>query len=377
MEVGLKKILVVLGTRPEAIKLAPVILQLKKIQGFDVEVVSTGQHTNLVNTMLDLFSVQADMVFNTLEVAKTLPQVVSNVLKDAEVVIERTQPDLVIVQGDTASAFAFALAAFYNQIEVAHVEAGLRSYNKLSPFPEELNRVYIAQIAKYHFAPTEVSKKNLLKEGIEEDNIFVVGNTSIDALRLILGDERFNAKNVQNLTSSKKQILLTQHRRENFSRHENGVFKAVAQIAHEYGSNIEIIFPMHPNPVVREASKSYFENLSNIKLIEPLDYQDFSNLMASSYLIVTDSGGVQEEAPSLNVPALITRDTTERTEIVSLGAAKLVGVEEKAVFNAITNLLDDEKSYESMRHKQNPYGDGHSSLRISNVLVDKLQFRNA
>jgi UDP-N-acetylglucosamine 2-epimerase (non-hydrolysing) len=370
----MKKIMVVLGTRPEAIKLAPVIKALEKVGDFEVEVISTGQHTDLVNSMLDLFAIRATRQLNTLEVAKTLPAIMATVLKDAEVELNRARPDLVIVQGDTASAFAFGLAAFLGHIEVAHVEAGLRSHNMLSPFPEELNRVYIGRIAKYHFAPTVPAQENLLREGISGDDIFTVGNTSIDALRLILGDERF-ANPAQNLLRQKKQILLTQHRRENFEKQENGVFEAVAKIAERYGDEIEIVFPMHPNPVVRKASAHYFEHLDNVKLIEPLDYKDFSDQMASSYLIVTDSGGVQEEAPSLNIPVLVTRDTTERPEGVAVGAAKLIGIDADAVYNAVTDLLDNQASYDAMRGKKSPYGDGYAADKITQILVEKLLHR--
>lgn len=365
------RFLIVFGTRPEAIKLAPVIYELRKIG--DVSVCVTGQHREMLDQVLQFFSIVPDYDLDVMKQDQSLFNVTTDSLRLLEGVIEKSRPDMIIVQGDTTTAFVSALAGFYKKIKVTHVEAGLRSFNKYSPFPEEVNRVLVGHIADYHFAPTEKARANLLKEGIEGKNIFVVGNTVVDALFRGLDIVKKDGKKFNDyfgfVDFSKKVILVTGHRRESFGKPFEHICHALKEIAQE---DVEIVYPVHLNPNVRGQVYPILGGVKNIHLIEPLEYPYLIWLMAKSYIVLTDSGGIQEEAPSLGKPVLVMRDVTERTEGIEAGTARLVGTDRKKIVESMQALLNNKDEYERMAKSSNPYGDGKTSIRIKDIIKELI-----
>lgn len=361
----MKKIMVVFGTRPEAIKMCPLVHELKKNTNFKTFVCVTGQHREMLDQVLNTFKITPDFDLSIMIEKQTLFDVTINILNKIKYVLENVKPDIVLVHGDTSTTFATALSCFYLQIPVGHVEAGLRTYNINSPYPEEFNRQAVGTIASIHFAPTETSKNNLIREGKCSRNIFVTGNTAIDALKITV-NKNYTHPELEWANDS-RLILLTAHRRENIGKPMHQMFKAVRRIVEEH-KDIKVIYPIHMNPTVRKAAKEELEGCNRIHIINPLDVLDFHNFMARSYLILTDSGGIQEEAPSLGKPVLVMRDTTERPEGVSAGTLKLVGTNEETIYSCISLLLSDKKEYEKMSKASNPYGDGEACKRISKLL---------
>tara|TARA_B100000963_G_scaffold244220_1_gene213878 strand:+ start:6807 stop:7940 length:1134 start_codon:yes stop_codon:yes gene_type:complete len=376
----MKKILFVFGTRPEAIKMAPVIKAFKDEKIFDTKVCVTGQHRQMLDQVLDIFDIKPDYDLNIMERGQDLFDITANVLSGMKNVLSEYSPDLVLVHGDTSTTSATAIAAFYQKIKVGHVEAGLRTGNIYSPWPEEVNRQISGVIANYHFAPTSTSMENLLKESKNKENVLVTGNTVIDALFLVLGkiekDARLKNKILKSISDQykfndgKKIILVTGHRRENFGEGFTNICKALKKIADD-NHDVDIVYPVHLNPNVQKPVKNILSNSKNIYLIDPLSYENFIYLMSKSYFIITDSGGVQEEAPSLGKPVLVLRNTTERPEAVEAGTVKLVGTNFDAIVNESQKFLDDEKEYKKMSKAHNPYGDGSASKRIVNFLKTK------
>jgi len=366
------KILFIFGTRPEAIKLAPLVIKAREDKFFDPIVCVTGQHKEMLNQVLDFFSIVPEYDLKLMTENQSLAGISSKIMIEIDQVLARVKPDLVIVQGDTTSAFMGSLSSYYHRIPVVHIEAGLRTYDKYSPFPEEINRKLLGGIAEWHFAPTKVSEENLKKENIEH-NVFTVGNTVIDALFLalkIIGKEEGKYYHFfKGLDFSKKLILVTCHRRENFGQPFKEICDALIKISEE-NSDVQIVYPVHPNPNIRENAHKFLGNISNIKLIDPLDYPSLLWLMNKAYFVITDSGGIQEEAPSLNKPVLIIRKETEREEGLKAGASKLIGITFNEVYSGINQLMKDAKMYEEMSGVQNPYGDGHTCERILSILKD-------
>lgn len=360
-----KKVMLVFGTRPEAIKMCPLVKELKTRKRIETIVCTTGQHKEMLKQVLDVFEVVPDYELSIMKEKQTLFDVTTNILSGIGEVLDKVNPDVVLVHGDTSTTFSTALACFYKQIPVGHVEAGLRTYNIYSPYPEEFNRQAVGIIAKYNFAPTETAKENLLREGKSADTIYVTGNTAIDALKTTVKEDYRNA--VLEEIGDKKLILITAHRRENLGQPMENMFRAIKRVLDE-NEDIEAIYPIHMNPVVRETARKVFGDDQKIKIIEPLDVFDFHNFMKRSYLILTDSGGIQEEAPSLGKPVLVMRDTTERPEGIAAGTLKLVGTEEETIYNAFTLLLNNKEEYELMSKAANPYGDGLASKRIADAL---------
>ena len=376
----MKKILVVFGTRPEAIKMAPVVKQLKKDSKLDTKVCVTAQHREMLDQVLELFEIEPDYDLNIMKSNQDLYDITSNILLKMREVLNSFKPDIVLVHGDTTTTFTTSLAAFYQKIDVGHIEAGLRTGNIYSPWPEEANRKLTANLSKYHFAPTQTAKNNLLKEGVVEENIVVTGNTVIDALFLTLEkiEKDKNLKNsiIKKLNSKflqldSKFILVTGHRRENFGEGFLNICKALKDIATKH-KDINIVYPMHLNPNVRKPVLDILDNIDNIYLIEPLEYPEFVYLMSKSYLILTDSGGIQEEAPSLGKPVLVMRDTTERPEALEAGTVKLVGTDKNKIIIEVENLLQNKHEYDKMSKSHNPYGDGKSSKKIVKFLKENL-----
>lgn len=361
------KALIVFGTRPEAIKMAPLVKLLEKDERFEIEVAVTAQHREMLDQVLAIFKIEPQYDLNIMKSGQTLTDITSRVLQEMVPVLEEGKPDVVLVHGDTTTAYAAAMAAFYQQIPVAHVEAGLRTWNKQSPFPEEMNRQVIDVLADLYFAPTEESRDNLLKENHPSQGIFVTGNTAIDAMSYTVSDGYTNDE-LQQLKPADRLVLVTMHRRENLGVPMQQVFSAIKRLANEF-PDIKVVFPMHKNPKVRELAQSILGQLTNVRLIEPLDVVDFHNFAARSYLILTDSGGVQEEAPSLGVPVLVLRDTTERPEGVAAGTLKMVGTDEEAVYQTTKELLVDNEAHQKMALTANPYGDGKTSQRIADALA--------
>lgn len=361
----MKKVMVVFGTRPEAIKMCPLVKELKSRSKFDTIVCVTGQHRQMLDQVLTAFNVIPDYDLSIMKDKQTLFDVTVNILEKMKTVLTDVKPDIVLVHGDTTTTFATALACFYLQIPVGHVEAGLRTYNIDSPFPEEFNRQAVGVVCKYHFAPTEMSKENLLREGKNPDLIHVTGNTAIDALKTTVKDNYTH----EHLTwaSDSRLIMITAHRRENLGEPMNNMFRAIKKIIDET-SDIKAIYPIHMNPVVREAAREILGDSDRIRLIEPLEVFDFHNFLSRSYIILTDSGGIQEEAPSLGKPVLVMRDTTERPEGIAAGTLKLVGTKEHVIYSTFRQLLDDRSEYEKMSKASNPYGDGLASKRIADIL---------
>lgn len=362
-----KKVMVVFGTRPEAIKMCPLVKELKTREELHTIVSVTGQHREMLDQVLEAFNVIPDYDLSIMKQKQTLFDITINILEKTRVVLEEVKPDVVLVHGDTSTTFVTALACFYMQIPVGHVEAGLRTYNIYSPYPEEFNREAVGIIAKYNFAPTEISKENLVKEGKDPATIYVTGNTAIDALKTTVREDYIHEQLEWALDS--RLILITAHRRENLGKPMRNMFRAIKRIVDEH-EDIKAIYPIHMNPVVREAAKEILGGCDRIRIIEPLDVLDFHNFLARSYLILTDSGGIQEEAPSLGKPVLVMRDTTERPEGIAAGTLKLVGTNEDVIYSNFKLLLENKAEYEKMSSANNPYGDGFASKRIADVLCN-------
>lgn len=362
----MKKVMLVFGTRPEAIKMCPLVKELKKREELQTIVCVTGQHRQMLDMVLEAFDVTPDYDLSIMKDKQTLFDVTTNILNRIKEVLEKEKPDVVLVHGDTSTTFVTALACFYLQIPVGHVEAGLRTYNIYSPYPEEFNRQAVSIISKFNFAPTELSKQNLLKEGKDPDSIYVTGNTAIDALKTTVR-ENYTHPELEWAKGS-RLIMITAHRRENLGEPMRHMFKAIRRVMDEH-PDVKAIYPIHMNPVVREIANEYLGDDDRIHIIEPLDVLDFHNFLSRSYLILTDSGGIQEEAPSLGKPVLVMRDTTERPEGIAAGTLKLVGTEEETIYNEFSRLLSDKEEYEAMSKASNPYGDGHACERIADVLV--------
>ena len=365
----MKKIMVVIGTRPEGIKMAPVINELKNRKKFNVIVCTTGQHKEMLQQVFEEFNIKPDYDLSIMQENQTLFSVTSSILLMIQQVLVKENPDLVMVHGDTSTSFVSALSAFYLKIPIAHIEAGLRTGDIYSPFPEEFNRQAISLIATYHFAPTNKAKQNLMDVLVKPENIFITGNTAIDAIKTTINEEFSN--DLTKWISNSRLVLLTAHRRENLGAPMEHMFKAIKRIVNEH-SDVKVIFPIHLNPKVRETAYKIFGSDDRIKIIEPLDVVQFHNLMNISYLILTDSGGIQEEAPSLGKPVLVMRDTTERPEGILAGTLKLVGTNEDTIYSAFKELLTQKKIYDKMSKSVNPYGDGYASKRIVDVLELKL-----
>lgn len=365
----MKKVMLVFGTRPEAIKMCPLVNELKKDDYFKTIVCVTGQHRQLLDQVLQAFHVEPDYDLSIMKDKQTLFDITVNILEKVKEVLEAEKPDIVLVHGDTSTTFVTALACFYLQIPVGHVEAGLRTYNLYSPFPEEFNRQAVGIISKFNFVPTEKSKQNLLNEGKEASTIHITGNTAIDALRTTV-KESYNHPELEWAKDS-KLILITAHRRENLGQPMHNMFRAIRRIIDEH-SDVKAIYPIHMNPLVREAAREELGDCDRIHIVEPLDVLDFHNFLNKSYLILTDSGGIQEEAPSLGKPVLVMRDTTERPEGIQAGVLKLVGTEENVIYDNFKLLLESEEVYSQMANASNPYGDGTASKKIVSVLKREL-----
>lgn len=366
------KVLSVFGTRPEAIKMAPLVKKLKETDGIESVLCVTAQHREMLDQVLELFDLVPDYDLNIMKPNQTISMITTNVLLGLDEIFEKEKPDIVLVHGDTTTTFAAALSAFYHQASVGHVEAGLRTYDKYSPFPEEINRVLTGHIADIHFAPTERNRENLLREGIGEENIFITGNTVIDALLEVAGKPyEFEDETLKNLDFENKRVItVTCHRRENLGENMENIFGAIRQIGDEF-DDVEIVYPVHMNPKVREIAGRILDGADNIHLIEPLQYQPFVKLQAKSYLIITDSGGMQEEAPSLGKPVLVVRKETERPEAVAAGTVKLAGVDRDTIYKMTKELLTDKAAYDKMAHAANPYGDGHACEKIIEILRNR------
>ncbi len=361
----MKKVMLVFGTRPEAIKMCPLVLELKNRPGIDCKVCVTGQHRQMLDQVLDAFGVEPDYDLSIMKDKQTLFDVTTNILNSIKAVLEEEKPDVVLVHGDTSTTFVTALACFYLQIAVGHVEAGLRTYNIYSPYPEEFNRQAVGIISKYNFAPTELSRDNLLREGKDEASIYVTGNTAIDALKTTVRDDYTHPE--LEWAKDSRLIMITAHRRENLGEPMRNMFRAIRRIIDEH-PDIKAIYPIHMNPVVREAANEILGGEDRIRIIEPLEVLDFHNFLARSYMILTDSGGIQEEAPSLGKPVLVMRDTTERPEGIKAGTLKLVGTDEQVIYDNFKLLLCDEEAYDKMSKASNPYGDGFACKRIADIL---------
>lgn len=362
----MKRVFLVFGTRPEAIKMCPLVNELKMhSEDFVTKVCVTGQHREMLDQVLKMFKVVPDYDLSVMKPGQTLFDITSDVLTKIKAVLEKEKPDVILVHGDTTTSFAAALAAFYLQIPIAHVEAGLRTHNMRSPWPEEFNRQAVDLVARYYFAPTEKSKRNLLLEGKSESQIFVTGNTGIDALKTTIRSDYSHPE--LEWVGDSRLILITAHRRENLGKPMHCMFKAIRRAMEEH-PDTKAVYPIHLNPEVRKAAHAGLDGFNRLHIIDPLEVFDFHNFMARSYLILTDSGGIQEEAPSLGKPVLVMRDTTERPEGVDAGILKLVGTNEERIYQTFTNLLDNEHEYKAMSHAANPYGDGHASERIVEAL---------
>ena len=364
----MKKVMLVFGTRPEAIKMCPLVNELKTRKGIETIVCVTGQHRQMLDQVLEAFQVEPDYDLSIMKDRQTLFDVTTNILNRIKAVLEEVQPDVVLVHGDTSTTFVTALACFYLQIPVGHVEAGLRTYNIYSPYPEEFNRQAVSIISAYNFAPTELSKENLLREGKNPDTIYVTGNTAIDALKTTVRED-YTHPDLEWAKGS-RLIMITAHRRENLGEPMKHMFRAIRRVCDEH-PDIKALYPIHMNPVVREIADSILGDDERIRIIEPLDVLDFHNFLSRSYLILTDSGGIQEEAPSLGKPVLVMRDTTERPEGIKAGTLKLVGTDEEVIYQNFKQLLEDEEAYRAMSTASNPYGDGFACKRIADILEGK------
>ena len=361
----MKKVMLVFGTRPEAIKMCPLVNELKKREELQTVVCVTGQHRQMLDMVLEAFDVTPEYDLSIMKDKQTLFDVTTNILNRIKEVLEKEKPDVVLVHGDTSTTFVTALACFYLQIPVGHVEAGLRTYNIYSPYPEEFNRQAVSIISKFNFAPTELSKQNLLKEGKNPEGIYVTGNTAIDALKTTVRADYTHPE--LEWAKGSRLIMITAHRRENLGEPMRHMFKAIRRVMDEH-PDVKAIYPIHMNPVVREIADEFLGGDDRIHIIEPLDVLDFHNFLSRSYLILTDSGGIQEEAPSLGKPVLVMRDTTERPEGIKAGTLKLVGTSEEVIYSEFTKLLKDKTAYDAMSKASNPYGDGHACKRIADVI---------
>ena len=364
----MEKIMVVFGTRPEAIKMCPLVNELKSRENIITKVCVTGQHRQMLDQVLEIFNVVPDYDLSIMKDKQTLFDITTGILNRIKEVLEQEKPNVVLVHGDTSTTFVTALACFYMQIPVGHVEAGLRTYNIYSPYPEEFNREAVGIISQYNFAPTEVSKENLLREGKKPETVYVTGNTVIDALKTTVREDYKHPE--LEWADGSRLIMLTAHRRENLGEPMHRMFRAIRRIVDET-PDVKVIYPIHMNPVVRKAANEELGDDDRIHIIEPLDVLDFHNFMARSYLILTDSGGIQEEAPSLGKPVLVMRDTTERPEGIKAGTLKLVGTDEEVIYQEFKKLLTDEAEYEKMSKASNPYGDGFACKRIAEVLINE------
>ena len=363
------KVMSVFGTRPEAIKMAPLVKKLNADPDIESVLCVTAQHREMLDQVLELFELKPDYDLNIMKPNQTLAMITANVLTGMEDVLIKDRPDIVLVHGDTSTTFSAALAAFYQKIPVGHVEAGLRTYDMYSPFPEEVNRVLTGHMASIHFAPTERNRSNLMKEGIPEDRIAITGNTVVDALLEVAGKPyEFEDETLKNIDFENKRVIaVTCHRRENLGEYMVHIFSAIREIAEEF-EDVEVVYPVHLNPKVRATANEILSGCENVHLIDPLSYQPFVNLMAKSYFIITDSGGMQEEAPSLGKPVLVVRRETERPEALAAGTVKLAGVEQATIAAMARELLTDRSAYDAMAHAENPYGDGHACEKIIEAL---------
>lgn len=364
------KVMSIFGTRPEAIKMAPLVKELESRCEIESIVCVTAQHREMLDQVLETFKIKPDYDLNIMAQGQTLGDITTKALNGLEKVIKECKPDIVLVHGDTTTTFAGALAAFYNQVAIGHVEAGLRTNDKYSPYPEEMNRQMVDCMTDMYFAPTNLSKENLLKENTPEDKIYVTGNTVIDAMSTTISDT-YTHQDLEWLNKDDKMILLTAHRRENLGEPMRHIFKAVKRIVDEF-PNIKVIYPIHLNPRVREVANEIFQDCTQVKLIEPLEVFDFHNFQNKAYIILTDSGGIQEEAPSLGKPVLVLRNTTERPEGIASGTLKLVGTNENTIYEETKKLLTDKDAYEKMSKANNPYGDGFASKRIVDAIIEKF-----
>ena len=360
--------MLVFGTRPEAIKMCPLVNELRTRKNINTVVCVTGQHRQMLDQVLEAFDVVPDYDLSVMKDKQTLFDITTNILNRIKSVLEEVKPDVVLVHGDTSTTFVTALACFYLQIPVGHVEAGLRTYNIYSPYPEEFNRQAVSIISKYNFAPTELSKQNLLKEGKDPDSIYVTGNTAIDALKTTVRADYTHPE--LEWASGSRLIVITAHRRENLGEPMHHMFRAIRRIMDEH-PDVKAIYPIHMNPVVRKAADEELGGCDRIHIIEPLEVLDFHNFLSRSYMILTDSGGIQEEAPSLGKPVLVMRDTTERPEGIKAGTLKLVGTNEDVIYKNFKQLLEDKDAYNAMAHASNPYGDGFACKRIADILEER------
>jgi len=365
------KVLSVFGTRPETIKMAPLVKELERRENIQSIVCVTGQHRQMLDQVLQAFDIHPDYDLNIMKQGQTLSDITEAILQKLDPVLTETNPDIVLVHGDTTTAFAAALCAFYRKIPVGHVEAGLRTYNKYSPYPEEINRQFISLVADMNFAPTEQSRQQLLKEGKTAESIFVTGNTAIDALKLTVREDYED--DVVQWAKGSRLIVLTAHRRENLGEPMRGMFRAIRRICEKH-PDVKVVYPVHLNPLVVETANEIFGTADSVRLIQPLEVVEFHNLLAKSYMILTDSGGIQEEAPSLHKPVIVLRDTTERPEGVAAGTLRLAGTEEETIFRMIDELLCDAAQYNTMCQAKNPYGDGQASARIADAILNRFNF---
>lgn len=368
------KVCSVFGTRPEAIKMAPLVKELQSREELDAKVLVTAQHREMLDSVLELFDITPDFDLNIMKHGQTITDITTRVLHGVGEIFEQERPDLVLVHGDTTTTFAAALASFYQKIAVGHVEAGLRTGNIYSPYPEEMNRKLTGSLATYHFSPTVMNVENLLRENISKENIVITGNTVIDALLSVTDKPyRFEIDKLNEIDDTKqKLILLTCHRRENWGEPMKQIFEAINELT-EKNPNVVVVFPMHKNPSIRELARTYFGTNSSVRLIEPLDYEPFANLMKKSHLILTDSGGIQEEAPALGKPVLVLRTETERPEAVKAGTVKIAGIEKEKIVQLADELLNSQKAYDEMAQAANPYGDGTASKQIADFIVSKRE----
>ena len=366
------KALIVIGTRPEAIKTAPVIMEMyRRPESFEVCICVTGQHREMLDQVLQLFSIKPDYDLNIMKDDQSLSELTSRLLHALDRIIFRENPDWVLVQGDTTSAMVGSLVAYYHGIKIGHIEAGLRTYDKHHPFPEEINRRITGTVADFHFAPTPIARDNLVREGVADQTISVTGNTVIDSLlHVVRIFENEHLEELKEIPDSRRLILVTAHRRENFGKSLDQICSAIRTIADIYGDEVHFVYPVHLNPNIRNPVKQLLSNIRNITLLDPLPYRAFVQLMNRSYLILTDSGGIQEEAPSLNKPVLVMRNTTERPEAIEAGAAKIVGTDSGSIVKAAKNLLDNSAEYQSMANTKNPYGDGNAAEKICEALFN-------
>ena len=363
------KVLSVFGTRPETIKMAPLVKELEKRDEIDSVICVTGQHRQMLDQVLEAFDIKPQYDLDIMRQGQTLTDITVRVLEGLNKVIEEVSPQIVLVHGDTTTAFAAALSAFYNRVPIGHVEAGLRTNNKYSPYPEEINRQFVGIVADMNFAPTQKARNNLVSEGKDPATIYVTGNTAIDAMSLTVRDDY--SDEITEWAEGSRLIVLTAHRRENLGDTMKGMFRAIRRICEKY-DDVKVVYPVHLNPVVKEAADQVLGSVENVRLIKPLEVFEFHNLLNRSYIILTDSGGIQEEAPSLHKPVIVLRDTTERPEGVEAGTLKLAGTNEDTIYSMIDSLLSDKEEYDRMSRAVNPYGDGQASRRIADAIIEKF-----